>query len=122
MPRCDCPNCDAPGSYKFDFCTSSNSDSTDSTDNSDSTDSSSAQNSSYDGYQAQSYDNTNANADESDDTVESSQQDRSKQSATSMLFNPIAYVVAGSAVVLLVGALLFRKRVSFLLWRGKYST
>jgi hypothetical protein len=32
-----------------------------------------------------------------------------------MFFNPIAYFVAASAVALLVGAALFRKRVSLLL-------
>jgi hypothetical protein len=32
-----------------------------------------------------------------------------------MFFNPMAYVLAGSAAVLLVGAVLFRKRVSLLI-------
>jgi hypothetical protein len=134
MPRCDCPNCDAPGSHKFDFCTNDNGNSDNSSNsnsNSNNSDSSSSSSSTttrtsyYGGYGAR-YSSNNSNNNKnnnssnnndytnlgnSEDTEASSQQDRSKQSATSMFFNPMAYVLAGSAAVLLVGAVLFRKRV-----------
>jgi cobalamin biosynthesis Mg chelatase CobN len=112
IPRCDCPNCDAPGSHKFDFCTNDNSDSSSSSNsnNSDSSSGSTTITSYYGGYGAPSSSN-NSNANGGEGTEGSSQQNRSKQSATSMFFNPMAYVLAGSAAVLLVGAVLFRKRV-----------
>jgi hypothetical protein len=115
MPRCDCPNCDAPGSHNFDFCTSGTSDSSSSSSNSDSSSSSTTQTSYYAGYGARSSGNNNGNtyANGGEDNQDgTSQKKRSKQSATSMFFNPMAYVIAGSAAVLLVGAVLVRKRVS----------
>jgi cobalamin biosynthesis Mg chelatase CobN len=126
MPRCDCPNCDAPGSHKFEFCTNGTSDdssSSSSSSNSASSSSSTTRTSYYGGNGASSNNNNNGNtyANGGENTRDTSQTNRSKQSATSMFFNPMAYILAGSAAVLLVGAVLIRKRVRLLLWRGGKS-
>jgi hypothetical protein len=109
LPRCDCPDCDARGSHHIDFCINSQS-STEGGYGYGYSDESAAQQRDG-GYSSQEGGYENSNTYTRGDSEGSSQQTRSSQHA-SYIFNPIAYVVAGSAAVLIVGAILFRKRVS----------
>jgi hypothetical protein len=109
--------------HKFDFCTNGTSDSSSSSSNSGSSSSSTTRTSYYASNSNNNNNNNNGNtyANGGENTKDTSQTNRSKQSATSMFFNPMAYILAGSAAVLLVGAVLIRKRVRLSLWRGGKS-